>query len=94
MKNAAGNPITMNTWVGFTLSGLVGFLAAVVTITMSYSDVAHTAAAAETRTEKNAVDIDAARARLLVLERQQSAAEEWRRSTRKQLDRIEAALVK
>ena len=48
----------MQSWIGFTLSGLIGFLAAVVTMTLSFSDVAHLASAAHQRAMDNANDVD------------------------------------
>jgi hypothetical protein len=80
-----GEGVRVRSWVGFTLSGLVGFLAAIVTITMSYSDVAHTATEANRRTTEHAV-------RLRALEQEAAAAAQWRKQTSAQLQRIEAAL--
>lgn len=87
--------VRLNHWIGFTLSGLVGFCAALVTITLSYSSVSHTAAAAHQRANDNANDIDDdLRPRLRSLEEQRAADAEWKLGVSRSLERIEEALAK
>lgn len=85
--------VRMNQWVGFTLSGLVGFAAALVTITLSFSNTTHAAAAAERSAALNAAVItNDVQPRLRALEAQRAADVEWKGSVIKALERIERRL--
>ena len=50
--------IEVRNWVGFTLSGVAGFLAATVTMTLMFGDLQRDTASALKRADGNADDID------------------------------------
>lgn len=87
-KAVADKPITTNSWMAFTLSGLIGFIVALVAVTMSYSSTAHTAGQAQQRANDNAKEMnDDIRPRLRALE-------EWRAESREQYRTIISTLAR
>lgn len=90
-----GTRVTMNSWLGFTLSGLIGFGAALVTVTMTFSATSHEAGAALQRAKDNAKDIDDdIRLRLRALEEWRAESREQYKTIIKALDRVEAKIDK
>jgi len=86
--------IAVSNWLGFTISGLVGFAAAIITVTLTFADVRNNAAAASANSVRNEVDLRRHADRLRALENATAAAMEWREGVKRQLDRIEKATVK
>lgn len=79
---STGNTVRMTSWIGFTLSGIVGFATALVAVTLTFADVRHTATAAAKASTLNRTSLEVdVRPRLRSLE-------EWRAEERVALKAI------
>lgn len=81
------------TWIRYSMSAIFGAGAALVGMTIAYSDVVHTASSAQTRAISNSEDIKSdVLPRIRMLEQQKAADIQWKRGVKETLDRIEHIL--